>query len=134
MSKPVPKPSVTAGRTLGVNASTEVGVLLDPLQLEHYCQRIEDVDMPTLDEATFFTAALGVAASMLVAVVGVVIGTEKPSPYLIFVFLALFVGAAGSSYFYWRKYEDAKTNVGTKAQRIARELREVSATQRGIGV
>lgn len=123
-------PNITSGRTLGVQASTEFGVLFDPLHLEHYCQRIEEIDLPSLDEANFFTGALSAAVSMLVALLGVAIGTKDPSPYLIAVLVGLFFASTLAALFFWRRYKSAKETVGKKGKRVAQEFREIMAAQR----
>jgi hypothetical protein len=115
---------------LEVQPTPGVGVVFDALHVEQYCRRIENLDMRSLDEANFLTGCVGVAVSMVVALLGVVLGTDNASPWLVVVFLTLFIASTVLALFFWRKYNTAKGEIKKTGSVIAEELREVVTAQR----
>lgn len=116
-------------RELSISDDPGVGVVFEAIQVEHYSQRIEDLDASSLDEGNFLAGSLGVAVSMVIALLGVVFGTEKPQTGVVITFAALFIASAVLTLYFWLKYTKAKCAMKRAGAVLAREIREVAASQ-----
>jgi hypothetical protein len=122
------KPSVVT-RTLESQETRGFSVVIENVHWRQYCEQVDDLEMPTLDEASFYTASASAFVSLLVALIGVLWGTDNPSNFLI-AFLGIGCLAAGVMTLYFRRaYDRAKTRFTQPAKRIARHMREVAEAQ-----
>jgi hypothetical protein len=113
---------------LALSDAERSGVAIEAIHWEHYCRRVEGLDMPSLDEANFFTGSAGVFLTTIVALVGVAF-SHKPSPVFIGVLVALLFASGMATAYFWRKYDYARKNMVKNGAAIATEMREVALIQ-----
>src|SRR5712691_6636793 len=71
---------------MNVAAKRGHGVVVEAIHWEHYAERVEEMDLPNLDEGNFLAGCASVFISMLVAIVSVAFGTSKTSGWVYVVF------------------------------------------------
>ena len=106
------------------------GVVIEAIHWEHYAQRIEDMDMPSLDEGNFLVGCIGVFVSMVLAITGVSFGTSRTSGWVYLLFGALLLGSGVLSVYFWRRYSRAKKALKKTGATLCREMREVAKDQK----
>jgi hypothetical protein len=122
--------STTKASALVVSTEERHGVAVDALIWEHFCERVEEMDTTNLDEGTFFAGTAGVFVAMVVSLVGVLLGTKSPSPYLIGILVGLLFTSGVLTYFFYRQYDAAKSRLRKSGDRIAGEMRDIANAQR----
>jgi hypothetical protein len=120
----------TAVGGMDVAKSRGHGVVIEAVHWEHYAERVESIDLPNLDEGNFLAGCVGALVSTLVALVGVVLGTDAPSAYFIAILVAVLLAAAGGTWYFWRQYDRAKSSMKKTGAQICKEMREVALDQK----
>src|SRR5690348_5274498 len=124
------KASVVTARTLQTQETSGIAIVIDEVHWRHYCEEIDALTLPTLDDANFYTATASVFVSLLAALIGVLWGTDNPSPVLIAVLGVGCVAAGVLAIYFRRAYRRAKDNFSQPAKRIARHMREIAEAQK----
>jgi|SRR5581483_10193177 len=123
------KLTTTAGGMNVVKAPGH-GIMIEDIHWEHYAERVQDIDMPSLDEGNFLAGSASVFVSMVITLASVALGTTKASSWVYIIFGTMLLTSGVGTVYFWLKYNKAKAGMKKTGAQICKEMRAVAADQK----